>query len=447
MNPLARPLELPCGVTLKNRIAKAAMSEGLADPDDRASAELATLYGRWSDGGAGLLITGMVMVDRRFLERPGSLVIDDNGGFDALQRMAEAGTRNGNHLWMQLGHPGRQSARASGHQPVSASSVKMKGMLGQIDAPRALEIKEIHEVIRAFARAAKTAKDAGFTGVELQAAHGYLLNQFLSPYTNRRTDAWGGSLENRARFLLQTYRAVRESVGDAFPVAVKLNSSDFQKSGFTHQESAQVARWLCEDGIDLLEISGGTYEQLALFGRPAEGEKRAESTLRREAFFLEYASHIREVARGVPLMVTGGFRTVSFIRDVIERGEIDVVGVARPMCVAPDLPTEMLQGTVTELPTPEKDRRLGPGLLGPVSPFRSVRTLNNQAEIAWFYRQILALSEGREPDLSLRTRAALKAHFRDTAALARRRSLRPMPEPAPAPNEADASPRTADGGL
>ena len=227
-------------------------------------------------------------------------------------------------------------------------------------------------------------------------------------------------------------------MGNDFPVAVKLNSSDFQKGGFTHEDSAQVARWLCDEGLDLLEISGGTYEQAALFGRPAEGEKKAESTLRREAFFLEYARHIREAARDVALMVTGGFRTVSLMREVVERGEVDVIGLARPLCVAPDLPTAMLQGTVTELPSPEKARRLGPGLLGPVSPFRGVRTLNSQGEIAWFYRQLIALSEGRDPDLSLSTWSALRAHLKDQTAAGRRRSFRPTPALLPAPKQTPA---------
>lgn len=424
MDPLANPLSLRCGATLNNRLCKAAMTEGLADEHDNAGERLATLYGRWSDGGAGLLVTGNVMVDRRFLERPGNVVVDGNGGFEGLRAMAAAGTRNGNHLWMQINHPGRQCTRMSSNHPVSASSVKMKGMLGLMARPRALEVGEIRDVIRAFGHVAKTAKEAGFTGVQLHSAHGYLSSQFLSPYTNRRTDEWGGPLENRARFLLEAYRAMRDAVGSDFPIGAKLNSSDFQKGGFSSEESAQVARWLCDEGLDLLEISGGTYEQMALFGRPGEGEKKAESTLRREAYFLEYARTIREAAKDVPLMVTGGFRTVSLIRSVVESGEVDVVGLGRPFCVAPDLPNQVLAGTMAELPAPEKDKRLGPGVFGPVSPLRALRTLNGQAEIAWFYRQIIALSEGREPDFSIGTWGALLAHFGGEFNVARRRTFK-----------------------
>lgn len=437
MDALWQPLSLPCGATLKNRLCKAAMTEGLADPDDRASDRLTTLYGRWSDGGAGLILTGNVMVDRRYLERPGNIVVDHNGGLDALHTMAKAATRNGNHFWMQISHPGRQCTRMSSNHPVSASSVKMRGMMGLMAPPRALEVDEIWDVIARFANTAAIAKEAGFTGVQIHSAHGYLSNQFLSPYTNRRTDEWGGSLENRARFLRETYKAVREAVGPSFPIGVKLNSSDFQKGGFTNEDSAQVARWLCDAGIDLLEISGGTYEQMALFGQLGEEqEKKAESTRWREAYFLDYARNIREAAREVPLMVTGGFRTISLMREVVESGEVDVVGIARPFCVIPDLPNQVQAGTLTELPAHEKDRRLGTGLFGRASSIRSMRTLNGQAEIAWFYRQLIALSEGREPDLGLGTWSALLAHFTDEMRVARRRTFRRPKAALPAPKKA-----------
>lgn len=435
MDPLAQPLTLPCGAVLDNRLAKGAMTEGLADANDNATERHETLYGRWSDGGAAMLLTGNVMVDRRYLERPGNVVIDGNGGEEALRRWAASGTRAGNHLWMQISHPGRQCTRMSSSHPVSPSSEQLQGMMGLVAPPRALEVFEIHDAIRRFAHVARTAKEAGFTGVQIHSAHGYLASQFLSPRANRRTDEWGGSLENRARFLLETYRAMREAVGSDFPLGAKLNSSDFQKGGFSNEDSAQVARWLCDEGLDLLEISGGTYEQMALLGRPAEGEKKAESTLRREAYFLEYARNIREAARDIPLMVTGGFRSVSLIRQVVESGEVDVVGLARPFCVAPDLPKRIFDGTLSELPTPEKDRRLGPGWLGPVSPLRGVRTLNAQAEAAWFYRQIIALSEDREPDFNLGTWGALMAHFSGELRVVRQRTFQQARAELPAPDQ------------
>jgi len=425
MDPLSKPLTLPCGAVLDNRLAKGAMTEGLADANDNATERHETLYGRWSEGGAAMLLTGNVMVDRRYLERPGNVVIDGAGGEEALRRWAAAGTRAGNHFWMQISHPGRQCTRMSSSHPVSPSSEKLQGMMGLMAPPRALEVWEIHDVIQRFARVARTAKGAGFTGVQIHSAHGYLASQFLSPRANRRTDEWGGSLANRARFVLEVYKAVREAVGADFPVAAKLNSADFQKGGFSKEESVQVARWLAELGLDLIEISGGTYEQMASFGDKGESEERkAESTRRREAYFLDYARDMRAAIDGMPLMVTGGFRTPDLMREVVASGEVDVVGIARPFCVNPGLAKEILAGSSEPLPTPEKSLRLGPGILGRASSVHTIRTLNGQAEVAWFYRQIVELSEGREPILTLGAWPAMLGHFAREAGIVRRRRFK-----------------------
>ncbi len=436
MNVLAQPLELPCGATLSNRLAKSAMTEGLADAEDRPNERHEVLYGRWADGGAGLLVTGNVMVDRRYLERPGNVVIDENGGVDAQGRWAAAGTRGAGHLWMQISHPGRQCTRMSSNRPVSASAVKMRGMLGLMAAPRALEAEEIRDVIRRFAHVAKVAKDVGFTGVQIHGAHGYLCSQFLSPRTNRRTDEWGGSLENRARLLCEIVREVRGVVGSGFPIGVKLNSADFQKGGFTNEDAAQVAQWLSELGIDLLEISGGNYEQMALMGRlGSDDARKRESTRRREAYFLEYAQLIRKAAPSLPLMVTGGFRAVDGMQTAVESGQLDMVGIARPFCVVPDLPARILRGELAELPSPERSLRLGPGIFGPTSPIHGLRTLNGQAEVAWFYQQLIELSEGREPRDDMGAWAALTAHFGRELGLVRRRTFRQSHGALPASTE------------
>ena len=422
---LSQPLELACGATLSNRLAKSAMTEGLADADDQPTERHETLYGRWSDGGAGLLVTGNVMVDRRYLERPGNVVIDDDGDLEALRRWAAAGTRGGGHLWMQISHPGRQCTRMSSTSPVSASAVKMKGMMGLAAAPRALDVDEIHDVVRRFVHAARVAKEAGFTGVQIHGAHGYLCSQFLSPRTNRRTDEWGGSLQNRSRLLFDIVRQTRDAVGAGFPIAVKLNSADFQKGGFTNEDAAEVAQGLAALGIDLLEISGGNYEQMALMGHvPTEDGPKRESTRRREAYFLEYARLIREAAPDLRLMVTGGFREVEGMRAAVESGEVDLVGIARPFCTVPDLPLKILREGLDALPAPERNLRLGNGLLGPTSSIHSMRTLNGQAEVAWFYQQIVELSEGREPVLDLGPWAALLRHFGREVGIVRRRTFR-----------------------
>jgi len=424
---LADQLRLPCGAVLPNRLAKAAMTEGLADEADRATPRLATLYRRWSAGGSGLLITGNVMVDRRWLERPGNVVAEDDEGAGALAEWARAGTVAGNHLWMQISHPGRQSSRMSTRQPVAPSEVGLD-ILGMFARPRALAAPEIGDVVRRFAFTAATAKAAGFTGVQVHAAHGYLLSQFLSPVTNRRADEWGGALENRARLLLEVVRATREAVGPEFPVGVKLNSADFQKGGFSAEESMQVARWLEEAGVDLLEISGGTYEQPRLLGHAGAAgtaeEPARESTRAREAYFLDYARRIRETVT-MPLMVTGGFRSRGAMAAALAEGALDVVGLARPLCVEPALPGRLAAGTA-EGAIRLRPLRLGSARwAGPASPLFVMKALNVQGEVAWYYRQIVRLADGLEPDLSLGAGRALLQHARGEWRTARARRFRP----------------------
>jgi 2,4-dienoyl-CoA reductase-like NADH-dependent reductase (Old Yellow Enzyme family) len=406
-SPLAAPLTLPCGAVLPNRIAKAAMTEALGDLRDDATPELERLYRRWSLGGAGLLITGHVMVDRRFLEQAGNVVLDDETDETRLRAWVAAGTEGGNHLWAQLNHPGRQTTRFHSERPVAPSAVALP-VRGFFARPRALEESEIGELIAAFARSAGIARRAGFTGVQVHAAHGYLISQFLSPRTNRRSDAWGGPLEHRARFLLEVVRAVRAAVGAGYPVAVKLNSSDFQRGGFEHREAVEVARMLAAEAIDLLEISGGTYERVAFAGqrrvafagqrRAAAADPRAAATRAREAYFLEYAHAIRAAMPGVPLMVSGGFRTPAVMGEVLRAGEADVLGIARPFCVEPDSPARLLAGSPEPLPSPEERIRVGYGWTGPHSPSADLRAYNAQAATAWFYRQIERLGAGEEPE-------------------------------------------------
>ncbi|MCA8889976.1 MAG: hypothetical protein KDA46_14170, partial [Parvularculaceae bacterium] len=261
---IAEPLTLPCGVRLKNRLVKAAMTEGLADENNRATGRHGVLYRRWAQGGAGLLITGNIMVDRRFLERPGNVAIDGEPTAEAmraLEHFAQAATDAGAEVMVQLSHPGRQTPSYVAKTPLAPSAVALGLPGGQFGAPRALSHDEIIDVIARFANAASVVKAAGFSGVQVHGAHGYLISEFLNPLANRRTDEWGGPLENRARLLLRTVAAVRAKVGSGFPVSVKLNSSDFQKGGFSFDECLQVIDWLNEEGIDFLEISGGSYEQ------------------------------------------------------------------------------------------------------------------------------------------------------------------------------------------
>jgi len=292
---LAEPLRLPCGVVLPNRLCKAAMTEGLGDRQLRATERHERLYRAWSEGGAGLLVTGNVMIDRHVIERPGNVAIDvthppsiDADARAALARWAAAGTVAGNQLWMQVSHAGRQSPRYVTRQPLAPSEVQLD-LLGNYARPRALREDEIADFIARFARVAVIARETGFTGVQVHGAHGYLISSFLSPVTNRREDAWGGALGNRARFLIEAVRATRRAVGGDFPVSVKLNSDDFRKGGFSHADCLDVVRLLNDEAIDLLEISGGNYEQprlLGVGGRDADAVPVRASTRVSEAYFL-----------------------------------------------------------------------------------------------------------------------------------------------------------------
>lgn len=400
---LARPLELPCGAVLPNRIAKAAMTEGIASPQLCATSRHETLYRRWSHGGAGLLITGNVQIDRRVLERPGNVAIDNNGGEAELKAWARAGTEAGNHLWMQISHAGRQSPKYVAAEPLAPSAVQLD-ILGNFRKPRALEEHEILDFIQRFAQASELARDCGFTGVQLHAAHGYLLSSFLSPVTNLREDDWGGSLENRARFLLESVRATRKRVGNDFPLSVKLNSDDFRKGGFSHEDCLQVVKWLEQEGIDLLEISGGNYEQPQMVGVSGRAESETgirRSTQIREAYFMDYADSIREISR-VPLMVTGGFRSKAAMEEALVDDHCDVAGVARPLCVDPDMPRKILEGSIEAGPRSEDRLKLAQtGYFSPASPNFLFRAINVFGAQGWYYQQIFRLADGKEADTGM----------------------------------------------
>lgn len=401
---IARTLALPCGAPLKNRLAKAAMTEGLADPAGRATEALVRTYGRWADGGAGLVMTGNVIVDGNHLERPGNVILADRPDEEAMDRLkawAQAGTRGGTHLWMQISHAGRQVKKTVNPHPKAPSAVKLGLPGGQFGAPEPLSEREIEGLIGRFVQAAQTAKAAGFTGAQFHAAHGYLLSQFLSPRSNRRGDKWGGNLENRARMLRLIVQGVRQACGADFPIAVKLNSADFQKGGFAPEEALTVAAWLEEDGIDLLEISGGTYEQPAMMdvqGIEPVAHKRA-STGAREAYFLCFAEDMRAKIT-VPLMVTGGFRTAAAMATAVAEHGVGIIGLGRSLMVDPDAPKKLLAGDIDALQRWEA--RLGQGgLLSVNSPINLVKAAAGFAVMAWYYNQFFALGEGRPADTNL----------------------------------------------
>lgn len=359
---LFTPLELPNGTALPNRLAKAAMEESLAGAGQLPDERIERLYRRWARGGAGLLITGNVMVDRRALTAPGTIVLDARSPLDPFRRWAEAGSCGGGRVWMQINHPGRQvgSEMPGTAWAPSDIGVSLGKHTKRFARPTAMTEADIEATVARFAVTARRAEEAGFDGVQIHAAHGYLLSQFLSPLVNRRTDRWGGSLENRVRLLTEVVGAVRAQVGSGFAVGVKLNTADFQRGGFDTEEAAQVLAVLGGLGVDLVELSGGSVESPATLGRTADLR-----ILEREAYFLAFAEQFLGSAT-MPLMLTGGIGSRETAQKVVARG-VSVVGLASALAFRPDLPERWRAGQDVRVTVERlrwKDRDLaGAGLL------------------------------------------------------------------------------------
>lgn len=335
-SPPARPLTLPCGATLKNRIAKSAMSDSLGDGAGNPTEDQIRLYERWAKGGLALSVIGEVQGSPHFAEKPGNLILNSHSDRDRFERLAKAGASDNAQIWPQLGHAGAM-ADAPISTPKGPSALDLPGL-----TCGALSLDEIHALPAEFARTADFAKQLGFGGVELHAAHGFLLSQFLSPLFNRREDSYGGPLQNRMRLLLEVISAVRKAVGSEFPVGIKLNATDQLEGGFAEDESLEVIAALDETGTDLIDISGGTY-----FPGAASSSDRAGSG----PYFLEFAARARAMT-DIPLMVTGGFKTLAQAESAIADGTADIVGLARALVIDPELPSCWLSGMRGEPPFP-----------------------------------------------------------------------------------------------
>ena len=398
---LFSPLLLPSGLVLGNRIAKAAMEEGLAGRAQLPDERLVSLYRRWGAGSAGLLITGNVMVHKEALTGPRGVVLDADSPLEPFERWAEAGKAGGAAMWMQISHPGRQvlASMPGVVWAPSAVGVDLGRHTRRFGKPSAMTPEQIDATVQRFATTAARAEAAGFDGVEIHGAHGYLLSQFLSPLANRRTDQWGGSLDNRARLLLDVVRAVRSAVSPAFAVAVKLNSADFQRGGFDANDAQRVIAMLAPADVDLVELSGGSYESPAMSGRPADAP-----TMAREAYFLDLATELAATSP-LPLMLTGGISR----RDTAEKvlaGGVAVVGMATAMAVTPDLPDRWRASE-------EVARRLRPVTW-------SDKILASAASMALARYQLRRIARGTDPVLGTHPAYAL---VRDN--LDQNRALRP----------------------
>jgi 2,4-dienoyl-CoA reductase-like NADH-dependent reductase (Old Yellow Enzyme family) len=419
-NLMNESFTLPCGQVIKNRFCKAAMTERIAKGNNLAHQGHVNLYDRWAEGNIGILLTGNVQVDRRNLESPANVVIDKNNykeQYDDLKAWSAAGTKNNTQLWMQISHAGRQTPGEINSSPLAPSNIGLKIPGKNYGTPIPMTEEDILDVIDRYVFTAKIARDTGFTGVQFHSAHGYLLSEFLSPDINNRTDAWGGGLENRARIHIEIINKCRKEVGEDFPISVKLNSADFQKGGFTADESIQVAQMLEDAGVDIIEISGGTYEQPKLIGvddltiNPKRSEERKESTIAREAYFLEYAQDIRK-AVSLPLMVTGGFRTKEGIEDALQSNVCQMVGIGRPLCADPYCIKKMIEGEIETLPSFEKTLSLGPSILSPSSPFTIIKVINAFGAMAWFYQQIKNMAKGLLPNHEQKLLNAFRADMK-----------------------------------
>lgn len=373
-NVLSRSLELPCGILLKNRIAKSAMSDSLANGKGDPSDTQIRLYQRWAEGGLALSIIGEVQIDVGYPEKPGNLVVTEASNQQMLQALAQKGTANHAHLWPQLGHAGALS-----HPPIS----KPKG-------PSALNIEgftcggmtedEVKALPDLFAVAASRVKAVGFTGVQIHAAHGFLLSQFLSPLFNRRDDHYGGSIQARASIILEIIEKVRHAVGDKFPIAIKINSSDQLEGGLSECDALEFIRMLDQTSIDLIDISGGTY---------FPGAKASSDSTGSGPYFIDFAQRAKAVT-SIPLMVTGGFKTQAQAIEAVTSGAVDVVGIARAMVLDPNLPKAWLSTKdETELKNPKN----------PVFPKFTLPPIGGIT--AWYTMRLTALGEDQENTFTL----------------------------------------------
>ena len=346
----------------------------------RPGSRLLNLYKIWGEGEIGLIITGNIMVDKNELGEPDNVVLEDDTHIADFQAWTKAAKAHGSQIWAQINHPGRQAPAAISKTTFAPSPVQLKmGAMG-FRIPQALSENEIKDIVQRFANTAALCKLSGFDGVQIHGAHGYLVSQFLSPIANQRPDQWGGSIENRMRFVLEIVKAIRNKVGAQFPIGIKINSADFQTGGFSEEDSVIVVKALEQSGIDMVEISGGTYEAASMTGKDVK-----ESTRAREAYFLPFAEKIRNSVN-LPLLLTGGFRSSQAMNSALDSGAVDLIGIARPLAMEPHLCRRLLS---------EPNARCD---LKPVKT--GIPMIDNLGilEIGYYSLQLKRIADGENPD-------------------------------------------------
>ncbi|KAL6793288.1 FMN-linked oxidoreductase [Trichoderma sp. SZMC 28013] len=398
---LQEPITLPCGLTLPNRLSKAAMAESWADNEYLPGERLFKIYENWAEGGWGSVLTGNVQVDVRYLGSPADVSPNENVDREKIlaswKKWAKASSKNGTPVIMQINHPGRQSPGGAGtrgyfEKSIAPSAIPLNignGILARLarsfvfGSPREMTLEDINRVVAQFAETAKLAAEAGFAGVELHGAHGYLLSQFLNPASNTREDQYGGSAKKRAKIVVDILKAVREVVPKGFCVGIKLNSADFKDKEQLAACIEQLTE-ITDAGVDFLEISGGSYEDPSMMQ-----ESRSASTLAREAFFLDFAKEIRDRFRHVPLMVTGGFRTREGMEAALREDACDIVGIGRPAALNPYLPKNLIFNKEVKSEDARAYTRKAPDLLLP--KLLGVKVMAGGAETSWYMKQMRSM--------------------------------------------------------
>lgn len=374
---LAQPLTLPCGTQLKNRLIKSAMSDSLGDGAGNPTKAQLRLYERWAEGGAALSVIGEVQVMPNYPEKPGNLVLSPAADMSALRKLAKSGSKNNAHIWPQLGHAG-----ALAHEPISTpkgpSPLNVEGL--KCDG---MSLDEIRALPQFYAQSAALAQQAGFGGVLIHAGHGFLFSQFLSPLFNHRTDAYGGTVENRFRIIAEVIEVVRQAVGPAYPIGIKINSTDKLEGGLTFDDALEIVKLLDETTVDLIEISGGTY-----FPGAASSSDGASVS---GGYFSSFSRRAKKVT-SIPIVLTGGFQTREQAIQALQDGTADAIGLARALVLDPKLPDTWLVGDGGGPEFPNFDRPPPGGVT------------------AWYSMRLTALGEDREDQFDQTPSEALEVY-------------------------------------
>lgn len=373
---LQNKLELPCGATLRNRLAKSPMSDSLGDGEGNPTEAQIRLYEKWAEGGVALSFIGEVQGDPRFPEKPGNLVLGANSNHEQLELFTSRVVIESAHLWTQIGHAGALSYLPIS-QPKGPSALDIEGL-----QCAGMSTDDIQELPLMYARTALLAKNAGFSGVHIHAGHGFLLSQFLSPLFNHRNDGYGGSIKARSRIVLEVIKEVRHAVGLSFPIGIRINSTDQLKGGLTEADALEVVRLLDQTSIDLIDISGGTY---------FPGAKESSDGSSKGPYFLDFARLAKGVTN-IPLMLTGGFKKRDQAINAVASGVVDVVGLGRAMILNPRIANTWLKGKGSDPEFPRFRQAIPGGMT------------------AWYTMRQIAIGEDRENEFDLSLQSAIQEY-------------------------------------